>query len=93
MVQWNDLRLKNDILYRVSKQDGTLRAVIPFCEKRNIIQQSHDDKTSAHLGVGETLAKIKEKHYWPGIRKDVRGYMADVNLAVSANIYCKRIET
>ena len=54
--QWNDLRLKNGILYRVSKQDGTLRAVIPFCEKRNIIQQSNDDKTLAHLGVGEALA-------------------------------------
>ena len=61
--QWNDLRLKNGILYRVSKQDGTLRAVIPFCEKRNIIQQSHDDKTSAHLRVREALAKIKGKYY------------------------------
>jgi alpha-D-ribose 1-methylphosphonate 5-triphosphate diphosphatase PhnM len=59
--QWNDLRLKNGILYIVSKQDGTLRTVIPFCEKRHIIQQSHDDKTLAHLGVGEALVKIKEK--------------------------------
>ena len=75
--QWNDLRLKNGILYRVSKQGGTLRAVIPFCEKRNIIQQSNDDKTLAHLGVGEALAKIKEKYYWPGIRKDLRGYVVE----------------
>ena len=50
--------------------------VIPFCEKRNIIEQSHADKTSAYLGVGETLARIKQKYYWPGIRNDVRSYVA-----------------
>ena len=74
--QWNDLRLKNGILYRVSKEDGALCVVIPFCEKRNIIQQSHADKTSAYLGVREKLARIKQKFYWPGIRKDVRSYVA-----------------
>jgi hypothetical protein len=37
--------------------------VIRFCEKRNIMQQSHADKTSAYLGVSETLARIKEKFY------------------------------
>ena len=51
------------LYFIVSKQDGTLRAAIPFCETRNIIQQSNDDKTLAHLGVGEALAKIKEKYY------------------------------
>ena len=39
------------ILYRVSKEDGALCVVIPFCEKRNIIQQSQADKISAYLGV------------------------------------------
>ena len=64
------------ILYRVSKEDGALCVVIPLCEKRNIIQQSHADKTSAYLGVRETLARMKQKFYWPGIRKDVRSYVA-----------------
>ena len=52
--------------------------VIPFCEKRNIIQQSHADKMSAYLGVRETLARIKQKYYWPGMRKDVRRYIVCV---------------
>ena len=64
------------VYFIVSKQDGTLRAAIPFCETRNIIQQSNDDKTLAHLGVGEALAKIKEKYYWSGIRTYLRGYVA-----------------
>jgi hypothetical protein len=42
-----------------------------------IIEQSHDDNTSAYLGVGETLVIIKQKYYWPGIRKDVRYYVAE----------------
>ena len=64
------------LYFIVSKQDGTLRAAIPFCEKRNIIQQSQADKTSAYLGLKETLARIKQKYYWPGIRKDVRSSVA-----------------
>ena len=64
------------VYFILSKQDGTLRAAIPFCETRNIIQQSNDDKTLAHLGVGEALAKIKEKYYWSGIRTYLRGYVA-----------------
>ena len=74
--QWKDLRLKDSILYRESKNDGTLCVVIPFCERRRILQHSHDEKTSAHLGVRKTLARIKRKYYWPGIRRDVKVYIA-----------------
>ena len=59
------------MLYRESKNDGTLCVVIPFCERRRILQWSHDKKTSAHLGVRKTLARIKRKYYWPGICRDV----------------------
>jgi hypothetical protein len=74
--QWNDLRLKDGILYRESKKYGTLGVVMPFCERRRILQQSHDEKTSAHLGVGKTLAMIKLKYDWPGIRRVVKVYVA-----------------
>jgi hypothetical protein len=74
--QWNDLRLKNGILYRESKKYGTLGVVIPFCERRRILQQSHDEKTSAHLAVRKTLDRIKRKYDWPGMRRDVKVYVA-----------------
>ena len=74
--QWKDLRLKDGILHRESKNDGTLCVVIPFCERRRILQHSHDEKTSAHLGVRKTLARIKRKYYWPGIRRDAKVYVA-----------------
>ena len=75
--QWNDLRLKDGILYRESKKYGTLGVVIPFCERRRILQQSHDEKTSAHLAVRKTLDRIKRKYDWPGMRRDVKVYVAD----------------
>ena len=72
--KWNDLRLKNGILYRES---NTFCMLLYHFVKDDEYFSSHDEKTSAHLGVRKTLAKIKWKYYLPGIRRDVKVYVAD----------------
>jgi hypothetical protein len=62
--QWNYLRLKDSILYRESKDDGTLCVAIPFCERRRILQHSHDEKTSAHLGVRKNIGYDQTEVFW-----------------------------
>lgn len=32
-------------------------------------------KTSGHLGVRKTLARVRERFYWPGLQADVRIYV------------------
>ncbi|CAG2219390.1 unnamed protein product [Mytilus edulis] len=50
-------------------------AHIPLSERKKVLQFSHDDKCSAHLGIHKTLAKIRQSYYWPGLQNDVRTYI------------------
>ena len=54
----------------------SLRAVLPYSERRAVLSQYHDECTSAHLGFKKTLGKIKANFYWPGLQKDVKLYVA-----------------
>jgi hypothetical protein len=45
-------------------------------ERRTILSHYHDNRTSAHLGLRKTLAKIRQGYYWPGLQKDVKLYVA-----------------
>jgi hypothetical protein len=61
----------NQILYQY---------VVPYSERRNVLRQYHDEKTSGHLGIKKTLSKIRSKYYWPGLQRDVRLYIAGCEL-------------
>ena len=50
--------------------------IVPYSERRNILQQYHDEKTSGHLGIKKTLSKVRSRYYWPGLQRDVRQYIA-----------------
>lgn len=50
------------------------QAIVPDCERRNVLEMCHD--TSGHLGVTKTLAKIRQRYYWPGLQRDVHQYIA-----------------
>jgi hypothetical protein len=45
-------------------------------EKRTILSHYHDNRTSAHIGLRKTLAKIRQEYYWQGLQKDVKLYVA-----------------
>ena len=45
-------------------------------ERRTILSHYHYNRTSAHLGLRKTLAKIRQGYYWPGVQKDVKLYVA-----------------
>ena len=72
------LEVHNGMLYRrwTDENKSTLQAIIPVKERRNVLQFSHDHKTSGHVGVTKTLSKIRQAYYWPGLQRDVRQYIA-----------------
>ena len=72
------LEIHDSLLFRRWTDDigSTLQAIVPFSERRHILQYCHDHKTSGHLGVTKTLSKIRQKYYWPGLQRDVRLYIA-----------------
>jgi hypothetical protein len=78
--QWDQLLLEKGMVYRKWSITGTtetqLQAIVPRTERRTVLQQYHDSETAGHLGVRKTLSKIRQKYYWPGLRMDVRLYIA-----------------
>ncbi|VDI15019.1 Hypothetical predicted protein [Mytilus galloprovincialis] len=77
--QWNNLELRDGLIYRRFEDPATkivkMQAIIPLSERKKVLQFSHDDKCSAHLGIHKTLAKIRQSYYWPGLQNDVRTYI------------------
>lgn len=79
-AQWSRLTLKDNFLCRVWEVEDsnmtTYQIVVPLSQRRYILQQMHDAKTSAHLGMTKTLNKIRQNYYWPGLQSDVRSYIS-----------------
>lgn len=80
--QWDRLVLRDDMVFREwdSGRDGPIyQALVPLSERRNVLYFCHDFKGAGHLGYKKTLEKVKSKYFWPGCRKDVRGYVMGCN--------------
>lgn len=54
--------------------------IILFSERRTVLTQYHDEKTSGHLGIKKTLSKISSRYYWLGLQRDQRQYIAGRDL-------------
>ena len=77
-AQFDQLTIIDDVL--VMELEGLkakLQVLAPMTENRTILSHYHDNRTSAHLGLRKTLAKIRQGYYWPGLQKDVKLYVAD----------------
>ncbi|VDI46058.1 Hypothetical predicted protein [Mytilus galloprovincialis] len=59
--QWNNLELRDGLIYRRFEDPATkivkMQAIIPLSERKKVLQFSHDDKCSAHLGIHKTFGK------------------------------------
>ena len=76
-AQFDQLTIIDDVLVRRLEGLSTkLQVLVHMTERRTILSCYHDNRTSAHLGLGETLAKIRQEYYWPGLQKDVKLYVA-----------------
>lgn len=51
-------------------------AILPYSDRRNALFISHDNWYSRHSGVRKSLAKLRQRYYWPGLQEDVRAYIA-----------------
>ena len=80
------LEVKDDLLCRrwTDEEGSTLQAIVPFSERRHILNYSHDHKTAGHLGVTKTLSKIRQAFYWPGLQRDVRQYIAGCEVCMKS---------
>ena len=74
MSKRNQLMIMDNMLYRVFAEKGEnfQVVVLPQALKRFVLKQLHDN--SGHQGIDRTTSLIRERCYWPTLRKDVENY-------------------
>ena len=74
-AQWDRLELVQGVLYRRwenNSGNSTQRhLIIPRSLVPTVLQALHDGPAGGHLGRNKTLAKVRERFYWPRLCDDV----------------------
>ena len=80
---WNlsdELTIRHGNLCREHKNLETgqmiFQQVVPPALVQNILHFLHSHHTSGHLGVTETLEKVRSRFYWHGYKRDVEVFVA-----------------
>ena len=69
---------------RLFLRDGILGArqhhphyvvVVPQSLTRNIVRAMHDNPFARHMGIARTEDRIRQRFFWPGIRRSVQEYI------------------
>lgn len=69
--------LRNNVLYKRNfEQTGeTFLLLVPSSLRAEILEACHDDPSAGHLGTSRTLARIRQKYYWPKLLDSVQRYV------------------
>jgi transposase InsO family protein len=91
-VQWNRLEVQNGVLYRLWREEASSRdlyqVVTPQCLKGKVMYFLHNVRTAGHLGINKTIARVRQRFYWPMYQEDV--YRWCVKCPVCAKYKLKR---
>ena len=79
---WEDLATSNGVLYRKWKSSNQVNecwgAIIPKQMRDEILYQLHDSPMGGgHFGVEKTLARIKQRFWWPSLETSVEKHIAN----------------
>ena len=79
---WEDLATSNGVLYWKWKPSNRVnecwQAIIPKELRNEILYQLHDSSMSGrHFGVEKTLARIKQRFWWPSVKTSVEKHIAN----------------
>lgn len=75
--QWDRLVIHDGVLYRIwqpDDQEVKTQLVVPLEKQTEVIKYFHDIPSAGRLGIEKTLEIIKNKFYWPAMRKSVENY-------------------
>ena len=79
---WEDLATSNGVLFRKWKPSNRVnecwQAIIPKETRNEISYQLHDSPMSGgNFGVEKTLARIKQRFWWPSLKTSVEKHIAN----------------
>lgn len=69
--------LRNNVLYKKNFENSqeTFLLVVPTALRQEVLQACHDDPCAGHLGFTRTLARIRQRYYWPRLFSSVQHYV------------------
>jgi hypothetical protein len=73
--QWKSLKIHDEKLYRcldtVKPEISRWQLVVLQLLQREVFEQVHGSPTCGHFGVTKTLARIRERFFWPRCRQSL----------------------
>lgn len=78
LKQWDRLVIHDGVLYRKwhpDDQEVKTQLVVPLEKQTEVMKYFHDIPSAGHLGIEKTLERIKNKFYWPAMKKSVEHYI------------------
>ena len=77
-AQWDSLVIEDGLLKRTwESADGKQikkQLVVPRKKVNQVLEEIHNGKSGAHLGVNKTLDKIRDRFYWVNYCEDVKSW-------------------
>ena len=87
-AEWHRLVMKDGVIYRKSESSDEVQVhtqvLVPTGKRKEILQQAHSERWTAHLGVKRTVARLHERYFWHDMRADVRSWLAQCGVYVRA---------
>nr|XP_021325913.1 uncharacterized protein LOC110438340 [Danio rerio] len=68
--------VQNGLLYWVAQRRGEekLLLVVPRSKTEAILELAHSHPMAGHLGVANTVQRIRDRFHWPGLEADVKRF-------------------
>ncbi|KAL0162300.1 hypothetical protein M9458_041696, partial [Cirrhinus mrigala] len=68
--------VRKGLLYCVAQWRGEEKEllVIPRTKAETILELAHSHPMAGHLGAANTIQRIRDRFYWPGLEADVKGF-------------------
>ena len=79
---WPNLVIEQGILHRKwsrSEQGDMLQVVVPEALRDAIFHQIHASRTGGHLGVKKSVAKVRDRFFWPRAKSDIERWCRECN--------------
>ncbi|MCG7876282.1 MAG: RNase H-like domain-containing protein [Candidatus Thiodiazotropha endolucinida] len=94
---WHRIQMfcvKDGVLYRRWESENgkeiKFLLVVPKLLRQFILAQLHDSTTGAHLGIGKTLFKIRERFFWYAMKRDVEDWCERCEICGSRKVFPKK---
>ncbi|OXA53726.1 Transposon Ty3-I Gag-Pol polyprotein [Folsomia candida] len=72
----NLMSSQDDVLFKRDNQYNRLTLVIPSKLIPSVLDECHDSPFSGHMGFTKTYDRIKQRYWFPGMRRQIMRYVA-----------------